>query len=336
MSCDDYKRRIADELMRRNVRMIQNTPQPTMMGGKRPRQYVLPITTDYDYPDSLAVSGEHSRTLGESFWGDYKGGMSLGKFRKSMVGRTVESVGKRALEREGKKALDKFLSGNGMYNEEEEYEGGALLRGEGIFGKKFDRFVKKTIGKKATKTIYKALDKTVKPLVNKGLDMGITALETAQPELIPALQVGKKVLKGYIDRPSAYQKNPTKELIKDTNPVGLATDYAQSQLESYMTPASGAGRTGRKRNAKKALGKTHYWDGNKWVLLPQMPITGLESDTIIEGGRKRGRPAKVGSYPNSLVGRGRNARAEIVKRVMKEKGLNLPSASKYVKENGLY
>lgn len=291
--CDDYKTHIANELMRRNVRMIQNTPQPTMMGGKRPRQYVLPITTDYDYPDSLAVQGHHTKNLGESFWGDYKGGMSLGKFRKSMIGRTVESVGRRALEREGKKALDNFLSGNGMYNEEE-YEGGALLRGEGIFGKKFDRFVKKTIGKKATKTIYKALDKTVKPLVNKGLDMGISALETAQPELIPALQVGKKVLKGYIDRPSAYQKNPTKELIKDTNPVGLATDYAQSQLESYMTPSTGAGR------------------------------------------KKRGRPARVESYPNSLVGRGRSARADIVKRIMKEKGLNLGSASKYVKENGLY
>lgn len=105
-------------------------------------------------------------------------------------------------------------------------DGCVLYTGGGIFGKKFDRFVKKTIGKKATKTIYKALDKTVKPLVNRGIDVGINALGAVQPELIPALQVGKKVLKGYIDRPTAYQENPTKELVKDINPVGLAVDYA--------------------------------------------------------------------------------------------------------------
>jgi hypothetical protein len=47
------------------------------------------------------------------------------------------------------------------------------------------------------------------------------------------------------------------------------------------------------------------------------------------------------SYPKSLQSvrggkNGRSARAEIVKKVMKEKGLSLPQASKYVKENGLY
>ena len=36
------------------------------------------------------------------------------------------------------------------------------------------------------------------------------------------------------------------------------------------------------------------------------------------------------------VGGGASARGEIVKRVMKEQGLSLPMASKFVKENGLY
>ena len=33
---------------------------------------------------------------------------------------------------------------------------------------------------------------------------------------------------------------------------------------------------------------------------------------------------------------GSNPRAEIVKQVMREQGLSLPAASKFVKENGLY
>lgn len=158
-------------------------------------------------------------------------------------------------------------------------DGCVLYTGGGIFGKKFDRFVKKTIGKKATKTIYKALDKTVKPLVNRGIDVGINALGAVQPELIPALQVGKKVLKGYIDRPTAYQENPTKELVKDINPVGLAVDYAlgsgmegghwtpqmrphlERELRNYQNIVHHLGQhlneSGQK-DPKDALGFNHY------------------------------------------------------------------------------
>jgi hypothetical protein len=46
-------------------------------------------------------------------------------------------------------------------------------------------------------------------------------------------------------------------------------------------------------------------------------------------------------YAAQMMGAGRrprrsNPRAAIVKRIMREKGLSLPAASKYVKENGLY
>jgi hypothetical protein len=45
-------------------------------------------------------------------------------------------------------------------------------------------------------------------------------------------------------------------------------------------------------------------------------------------------------YAAQMMGAGRprrtNARAEIVRKVMREQGLSLPAASKYVKENGLY
>lgn len=110
------------------------------------------------------------------------------------------------------------------------------VEGEGIFGKEFDRFVKKTIGKKATKTIYKGLDKVAKPLVNKGLDAAaIAATAYLGPEAAPAIQAAKRAAKGYIDRPTAYQKNPSKELMKDVNPVGMAEDFAKGKLDEMMS-----------------------------------------------------------------------------------------------------
>lgn len=134
-----------------------------------------------------------------------------------------------------RKLLSAYKKGKGMrlmlLPEERDM---TLSKGQGIFGKEFDRFVKKTIGKKATKAIYKGLDKVAKPLVNKAVDAGAMALTAYAPEFAPAIQAGKKALKGYIDRPSEYQKNPTKELMKDVNPVGMAEDYAKGQLDEYM------------------------------------------------------------------------------------------------------
>jgi hypothetical protein len=348
---DLYYDTIARDLKSRQLDMIHHIPQPVMFGGKRTRNFVLAGNTDFS-PSSLAVG--------------YSGGSML----------------------------------DAMYNEADDLQNESL-NGSGIFGKKFDRGLKKLIGKKTVKGLYKVLDKEVKPLINKGLDMGVDVLGTAQPELIPALEIGKKMAKGYIDKPTAYQKNPSKMLIKDLNPVGLAKDYIRGEIESKLMPSApapnvGSGRTGRKRKAKKALDKTHYWDGEKWVLLPQAPRTKLESDTIIEGsGRKRGRPRKTTakasdyldtvisslkssskiepvkrgrgrprkggamlssqteqliqpSYPKSLMkvqgkfkggassGGKRSARAEIVKKVMSQKGLSMCDASKYVKQNNLY
>ena len=64
------------------------------------------------------------------------------------------------------------------------------------------------------------------------------------------------------------------------------------------------------------------------------------------GKKPRGRPSKCGGsaelYPPSIKGgkrgvkKGTSKRGEIVKKVMKEKGLNLAQASKYVKEHNLY
>jgi hypothetical protein len=102
----------------------------------------------------------------------------------------------------------------------------------------------------------------------------------------------------------------------------------------------------------KDLGKISKAIGLKQFLKPIAEAGTKKAVEKIEGAGKRGRPKKGGAllsgydnedmgYPKSLLsyrggGKGKNARAEIVKKVMKEKGLKLIEASKYVKENNLY
>jgi hypothetical protein len=54
----DYNRMIANEIDETNQRYIQTTTQPTLFGGRRLREYVLPGMVNYAYPSTLAVSGD--------------------------------------------------------------------------------------------------------------------------------------------------------------------------------------------------------------------------------------------------------------------------------------
>jgi hypothetical protein len=88
------------------------------------------------------------------------------------------------------------------------------MEGKGIFGKKFDRFVGKTLGKKAQRQLY-ATARDYLPLAQAGLTAGIgaagTALGAFQPELIPFIPAGVAGLSAlgsdYLANPSSYQSN---------------------------------------------------------------------------------------------------------------------------------
>jgi hypothetical protein len=96
---------------------------------------------------------------------------------------------------------------------------------------------------------------------------------------------------------------------------------------------------------KKPRGIPRKMDGGKFDIF----------DSIIKVGKKAGSPFEksVGVNPFTMgfdlgkdviapalmgkgVGDGRKKRAEIVKRIMKEQGLKMTDASKYVKAHGLY
>jgi hypothetical protein len=79
---EEYNQLIASHLLDGIERgIIKSTPQPTMFGGKRMRKWVLPGSTESDYPGTLSVGsldGSRSDTIGGSFWKDFGHGFKTG------------------------------------------------------------------------------------------------------------------------------------------------------------------------------------------------------------------------------------------------------------------
>jgi len=105
------------------------------------------------------------------------------------------------------------------------------MNGEGIFGKAFDKVLKKVGIKKA---IYKAGDK-VKPIVKQAIDKGAKALSTYSPALRPAINPLANLTKDYLDRPTYYQKNQGRNALRSLKRIGIraGTQIAREQAMKY-------------------------------------------------------------------------------------------------------
>ena len=93
-------------------------------------------------------------------------------------------------------------------------EASPQMEGQGIFGKKFDRWLGKTIGKDNQRAIYGAARQflpVAQGALTAGLTAGGTALGAFQPELIPFIPGGVAALSAlgsdYLANPSSYQSN---------------------------------------------------------------------------------------------------------------------------------
>ena len=131
-----------------------------------------------------------------------------------------------------------------------------LMEGKGIFGKKFDRFLEKTIGKSGKDIVYKVGDVLKEP-AKRAIDtaakyapeLGATALSglalaAGQPELVPfAGMAGERLgrmagnfagskAKDYLDHPTKYQNMLTSNAggPRSSAPTTLAGQVAQSDL----------------------------------------------------------------------------------------------------------
>ena len=105
------------------------------------------------------------------------------------------------------------------------------MNGEGIFGKAFDKVLKKVGIKKA---VYKAGDK-VKPIVKQAINKGAKALSTYAPALRPAINPLADLTKDYLDRPTYYQKNKGQNALRSLKRIGVkaGTQIAREQAMKY-------------------------------------------------------------------------------------------------------
>jgi hypothetical protein len=160
---EDYYKIISAKILDGYDDIINKTPQSQMFGGKRMRNFVLPASTEYDYPASLSVGrmdgNAPSKTLGGDFYKDFgtsfptnslKGGVhslerkvggkvNIGKALKSVgkvlkpVAKVLKPVAKEVFEEvlvpEGKKALREYIK-SGLGSNEENV-GGAMKKPRG-------------------------------------------------------------------------------------------------------------------------------------------------------------------------------------------------------------
>lgn len=110
------------------------------------------------------------------------------------------------------------------------------MAGEGIFGPKFDRMLKKA----GVKTLAYQIGDQLKPMVKAGITGGLTAGATAlggvQPELIPFLPAGVAGLSGlafdYIDNPDKYHDFISG--VKQKGVKTMAKKYAKARANEEL------------------------------------------------------------------------------------------------------
>lgn len=110
-----------------------------------------------------------------------------------------------------------------------------IIEGEGIFGKKFDRWLKKKGLMKYVDKIGKAIKKPLFKAMDIGTKIGKEALIKSKYGVaaVPLLEYSNKVAQSYIDKPSDFQKNYKKKLLKHAGDTGvqMVEDIADVAME---------------------------------------------------------------------------------------------------------
>jgi hypothetical protein len=125
----------------------------------------------------------------------------------------------------------------------EEISANREIGGAGIFGKKFDRLLKKGGVKKSVFEIAKAANPVVKEAMKKGLEM-------VPPKYRPAADAAVAMTTAYMDSPSKYQSKKGASKLAQIGAVSGAESLAKDTLESmegsglYASRGRGMGGSG--------------------------------------------------------------------------------------------
>lgn len=163
---------------------------------------------------------------------------------------------------------------------EAEVAGDEVIQGSGIFGKKFDRWLKK-------KGVMKVIDKVAKPVKKvlfKAMDIGTEAGKQAllkNPKtapLIAPLDYANRVAQSYIDKPTEFQKNYKKKLLKSAGETG--TQMVKDVVE-MATEGVNKAQEAQQQQSKDNIEGTGLYIGGASVI----PFNGKYNygDQIING-----------------------------------------------------
>ena len=176
------------------------------------------------------------------------------------------------------------------------------IAGQGIFGSKFDRMLKKAGIKKAAYRIGDQIKPGVKASVLAGLASGATALGTANPALIPYLPGGVAGLSGlafdYLDNPEKYLSGISG--IKGKPVKSMAEQFVKGKLNEKINQELGTNydymnRAGiENAMAQKALSELNNASVSSRFDEAPAPIGGVG---LYAGGRIR-------TMDRSIMGRG--------------------------------
>lgn len=342
---EDYNRLISSRILDGYEGMIGNVSQPQMLGGKRMRNFVLPASTESDFPATLSVGRMDGQatpaTLGGEFWKDFGNGFPSSAEKKGGV-----------YYRDAKNVVHSA--------------GQIPMKGGDIWGdiskgaKKFGKSVSKT-AKKAT-PVLKAIGKEALPVVKElgmdlakeGIKQGVKNAMSSKPASAPE---GGKRPRGRPRKMVMSQDDMTGgDLWKDVG--NIAKDVGKRAVKEGVKYGIKSATKGGVRR-KKPLGAdprtytpVHLLDGG--ALIRDAPAQFHSSvyppalasySAYGKDAYGRGRDEFFGEQPTGkkvankvvkAVGGARAARGAIVKEIMTKKGLSLGAASKYVKENNLY
>jgi hypothetical protein len=234
----NYNQLIGSSLLDSYDQMINSSAQPNMFGGKRVRQYVLPGSTEYDYPGSLSVGqGDRPNTVsGGSFSTDFARRRRLGAVRRGGE-RDSDSDSESDEEMEGGK---KFNLGKSLKSV------GKALKPVSkvvmpIAKDALHEYIKSSMeGGKKKKSIFKSIGKALKPV---GKELGRAGKEVFREVIVPA---GKEALKEKLKRKPTEYNNEGGEfggaLIRDI-PSQFQNHSYPPALASYKARPVGRGRS---------------------------------------------------------------------------------------------
>jgi hypothetical protein len=343
-----------------------------MLGGKRMRNYILPASTEYDYPASLSVGtmdGKYASTVGGSFFKDFNQGFPMEDLAGgAMCGGMEGQIGNP--RRVGGK-INKRLLGNVLKV--------ATKTGTAL-GKPFEKTFQVNPFTLGYDIGHDIIGPEIVHAMGRETEEEYNARKAREAKQAKGGKIPKKAIKEGVKSAAKSGGRRKKSVLKSVGKVlksvgKVAAPIAKEVFQDVILPEGKKALREYIKNAMKPSSGEYdgevayaepvaYGKGRK-PRMPKMVGTDPRTYTPAQGGVLiRDDPSQFHSsvYPPALAsyaakmprgkdayGRGRaemklpksahkryTARGAIVAEVMKKHGLNLAQASKFVKEKGLY